>query len=143
MDDRLSAYVTNLDRDVFALRNLPEEVVAVLFAYYSRSRDDLRTNLRRLLDDEELAMLEGHAVAPSLATARDKAVRLIRNARSAGAAVARNQALAAAKGAARVLAIGDGLHTDIKGANNAGLDALFIADGVHGEELTPFTPARL
>lgn len=73
MDDRLSAYVTNLDRDVFALRNLPEEVVAVLFAYYSRSRDDLRTNLRRLLDDEELAMLEGHAVAPSLATARDKA----------------------------------------------------------------------
>jgi thymidylate synthase ThyX len=74
MDDRLASYVTNLDRDVFALRNLPEEVVAVLFAYYSRSRDDLRTNLRRLLDDRELAMLEGGAAdVPALATARDRA----------------------------------------------------------------------
>ena len=73
MDDRLATYVTNLERDVFALRNLPEEVVAVLFAYYSRSRDDLRTNLRKLLDDEELALLEGGAVTPSLSTAREKA----------------------------------------------------------------------
>jgi thymidylate synthase ThyX len=74
MDERIAPYVTNLDRDVFALRNLPEEVVAVLFAYYSRSRDDLRTNLRRLLDDQELALLEGgNAAVPSLATAREKA----------------------------------------------------------------------
>ncbi len=73
MDDRLATYVTNLDRDVFALRNLPEEVVAVLFAYYSRSRDDLRTNLRKLLDDAELDLLEGGASVPSLATAREKA----------------------------------------------------------------------
>ncbi|MBV9694935.1 MAG: TIGR01459 family HAD-type hydrolase, partial [Alphaproteobacteria bacterium] len=36
--------------------------------------------------------------------------------------------------ARRWLAIGDGLHTDIKGANGAGIDALFIADGIHGEE---------
>jgi HAD superfamily hydrolase (TIGR01459 family) len=35
----------------------------------------------------------------------------------------------------RPLAIGDGLKTDVVGANRAGLDALFIADGVHGEEL--------
>lgn len=74
MDDRLAAYVTNLDRDVFALRNLPEEVVAVLFAYYSRSRDDLRTNLRRLLDDHELDLLEASAGAtPTLASAQSKA----------------------------------------------------------------------
>ncbi len=74
MDDRIAPYVTNLDRDVFALRNLPEEVVAVLFAYYSRSRDDLRTNLRRLLDDRELALLDGAAPAlPSLAAAQEKA----------------------------------------------------------------------
>lgn len=33
---------------------------------------------------------------------------------------------------ARVLAIGDGLATDIAGANRAGLDVLFIAKGVHG-----------
>ncbi len=32
----------------------------------------------------------------------------------------------------RVLAIGDGLATDIAGANRAGLDVLFVAGGVHG-----------
>ncbi len=32
----------------------------------------------------------------------------------------------------RVLAIGDGLLTDIAGANRAGLDSLFIVGGVHG-----------
>lgn len=72
-DTRLSPYVTNLDRDVFALRNLPEEVVAVLFAYYSRSRDDLRANLLKLLDDRELAMLDTANEAPGLETAQAKA----------------------------------------------------------------------
>ncbi len=44
---------------------------------------------------------------------------------------------------ARPLAVGDGLLTDIRGANAAGLDALFIADGVHGEEIEPYSPAHL
>jgi len=35
----------------------------------------------------------------------------------------------------RALAIGDGLETDIRGANAAGIDALFIADGIHGENI--------
>jgi thymidylate synthase ThyX len=60
---RIAPYVTDTQKPVFCLRNLPEEVVAVLFAYYSRSRDDLRTNLAKLLSDEELAM-HAHA-APS------------------------------------------------------------------------------
>jgi thymidylate synthase ThyX len=51
---RIAPYVTSLTDDVFALSGLPEEVIAVLFAYYSRSRDDLRTNLAKLLADEEL-----------------------------------------------------------------------------------------
>jgi len=34
----------------------------------------------------------------------------------------------------RVLCIGDGLGTDIRGANAQGLDALFIASGIHAEE---------
>ena len=34
----------------------------------------------------------------------------------------------------RILAIGDGLLTDIKGANGFGVDALLITDGIHGEE---------
>ena len=38
---------------------------------------------------------------------------------------------------ARILAIGDGLLTDIAGANAVGLDALFIWQGVHGAEIGP------
>ncbi len=34
--------------------------------------------------------------------------------------------------AERVLAIGDGVATDVKGANDIGLDVLFIAAGIHG-----------
>ena len=34
----------------------------------------------------------------------------------------------------RVLAIGDGIPTDIKGANGQGLDVLFVASGIHGKE---------
>ena len=51
--------------------------------------------------------------------------------------------LAAAPGARRALAIGDGLKTDIRGANAAGLDALFIGNGIHGEHVEPFTPSHL
>jgi HAD superfamily hydrolase (TIGR01459 family) len=43
----------------------------------------------------------------------------------------------------RPLAVGDGLVTDIRGANAAKLDVLFIADGVHGEDVTPYTPEHL
>jgi len=66
--DQLRAYVTNLDRPVYALRNLPEEVMAVLFAYYSRSTDSLRDNLRRLLDEGD------RALQPRLQEERDEGV---------------------------------------------------------------------
>jgi len=46
----LAPYFTNLDRPVFALRNLPEVVKAALFARYSRSPK----SLRRLFLDEFL-----------------------------------------------------------------------------------------
>src|SRR5690606_35941406 len=36
--------------------------------------------------------------------------------------------------AGTVLAIGDGILTDIKGALSAGLDALYISDGIHAGE---------
>lgn len=35
----------------------------------------------------------------------------------------------------RVLAIGDGIPTDILGANGRGLDCLFVAGGIHGAEV--------
>ena len=34
----------------------------------------------------------------------------------------------------KVLAIGDNLRTDIKGANNLNIDSIFISDGVHRDE---------
>jgi len=54
-----------------------------------------------------------------------------------------DSALAAAGNPKRPLAVGDGLLTDIKGANGAGLEALFIADGVHGEETRPYTAEHM
>jgi thymidylate synthase ThyX len=73
----LAPYVTNLERPVFALRHLPEEVVAVLFAYYSRSRDSLRRNLLKLVTAGDLDLL-GHRPPtlpdqPDLAYARERA----------------------------------------------------------------------
>ena len=52
-------------------------------------------------------------------------------------------ALAAAGHAKKALAIGDALITDLKGAQTAGLEALFIADGLHGEEVEPYTAQHL
>ncbi len=58
----LVAHVTNLDRPVFALTNLPQVTAAALFARYSRSSK----SLRRLLVDEFLAGgTREHALAAS------------------------------------------------------------------------------
>ena len=44
-----------------------------------------------------------------------------------------------------ILAIGDGMMTDIKGAGAFGIDALFVTEGIHGEEIgmADPTPARV
>ncbi len=73
----LAPYVTNVERPIYVLRNLPEEVVAVLFAYYSRSRESLRRNLLKLIQDQDID-LEARFNASSLgeielAAAKDKA----------------------------------------------------------------------
>ncbi len=52
--DILRRYVTNLDRPVFALVNLPEVVKGALFARYSRSPK----SLRRLFLDEFVGDLD-------------------------------------------------------------------------------------
>jgi HAD superfamily hydrolase (TIGR01459 family) len=39
--------------------------------------------------------------------------------------------------AARIVALGDGALTDLAGAGRAGLDCVFVTDGVHVEELRP------
>jgi HAD superfamily hydrolase (TIGR01459 family) len=45
------------------------------------------------------------------------------------------RASGAAADRARVLAVGDGVSTDLAGAAAQGLDALFIADGIHADEV--------
>jgi HAD superfamily hydrolase (TIGR01459 family) len=51
-------------------------------------------------------------------------------------ALAKAQAAAGRKVAAsRVLAIGDSVRTDLKGARTAGVDFLFVTSGIHAEEL--------
>jgi len=62
---------------------------------------------------------------------------------SALAAAAQAAKAAGRESPKRPLAVGDGLLTDIKGANGAGLEALFIADGVHGEEVGPYSAEHL
>ena len=37
----------------------------------------------------------------------------------------------------RILAVGDGMFTDIKGANNAGLATLFVTSGIHHSDFGP------
>jgi thymidylate synthase ThyX len=73
----LKPYVSNTDHAAFVVQNLPEEVVAVLFAYYSRSKESLRRNLLKLLVDQDLDMT-GRVVVEEdddekLANAREKA----------------------------------------------------------------------
>ncbi len=50
----LEKYVSNVDKSVYAIYNLPEEVIAVVFAYVSRSPDSFRDNLLKLLKDDSL-----------------------------------------------------------------------------------------
>ena len=50
----IARYVTDDDENVFALVGLPEEVLAVLFAYYSRSSATLRENLALLIAEGDL-----------------------------------------------------------------------------------------
>lgn len=73
---KVEPFVSSMTDDVFALMGLPEEVIAVLFAYYSRSRDDLRTNLAKLLTDQELNVTGGAEAGqggPALRLASEKA----------------------------------------------------------------------
>jgi thymidylate synthase ThyX len=66
---RLQPYFTNLDRPVFALRNLPETVKGALFARYSRSAK----TVRRLFLDEFADRVEAGEIG-EIGTARAAAL---------------------------------------------------------------------
>lgn len=56
----LTNYVSNTDKNVYTIFNLPEEVIAVIFAYVSRSPKSFRENLRTLLEKEEILAQPGN-----------------------------------------------------------------------------------
>ena len=45
--------------------------------------------------------------------------------------------------AGRILAVGDSLAHDIKGASDAGIDSLFVVTGIHAAKLTPWSDNKL
>ena len=51
MNSNLTRYLSNTEGNVFALINLPPEVRAVLFAYYSRSPKSLKETLAEVLEE--------------------------------------------------------------------------------------------
>lgn len=59
MDDKsvaqeMESYVSNLDRDIYTISNIPEEVVAVIFAYVSRSPKSFRENIDTVIREQEM-----------------------------------------------------------------------------------------
>jgi thymidylate synthase ThyX len=52
--DEIKQYVSNLDRDIYTVGNIPEEVIAVIFAYVSRSPKSFRDNIMTVIHEEQL-----------------------------------------------------------------------------------------
>lgn len=68
----LSKFVTNPEGNIYCIHNLPEEVIAVIFAYVSRSPLSFKTNLLKLIQEDGLYNTEGEGI-PTLEHASDKA----------------------------------------------------------------------
>lgn len=52
--DEIKQYVSNVDRDIYTVSNIPEEVIAVIFAYVSRSPKSFRDNIMTVIQEEQL-----------------------------------------------------------------------------------------
>ncbi len=66
----LSRHVSNLNKDIYAIHSLPPEIIAVLFAYVSRSPDSFRDNLLKLLKEGSLS---SQSTKPDFSAAEKKA----------------------------------------------------------------------
>lgn len=49
----ISKYVSNTDKDIYTVSNIPEEVIAVIFAYVSRSPKSFRENIGVVIQEEQ------------------------------------------------------------------------------------------
>lgn len=68
--ERIRPYVSSLTDNVYAIYGLPEEVIAVLFAYVSRSPKSFRENLAKILEDGDIEVGSGTPQAGTTERAR-------------------------------------------------------------------------
>lgn len=54
ISDEVKKYASNIDRDIYTVSNIPEEVIAVIFAYVSRSPKGFRENIGTVIQEEQL-----------------------------------------------------------------------------------------
>ncbi len=54
ISDEVTKYASNVDRDIYTVSNIPEEVIAVIFAYVSRSPKSFRENIGNVIQEEQL-----------------------------------------------------------------------------------------
>ncbi|MEQ9619112.1 MAG: FAD-dependent thymidylate synthase [Deltaproteobacteria bacterium] len=54
LQTEVEKYVSNVDRDIYTVSNIPEEVIAVIFAYVSRSPKSFRDNIGVVIQEEQL-----------------------------------------------------------------------------------------
>jgi len=54
LNAEVKKYVSNTDRDIYTVSNIPEEVIAVIFAYVSRSSKSFRDNIGVVIQEEQL-----------------------------------------------------------------------------------------
>lgn len=54
ISDEIKKYASNIDRDIYTVSNIPEEVIAVIFAYVSRSPKGFRENISTVIQEEQL-----------------------------------------------------------------------------------------
>jgi HAD superfamily hydrolase (TIGR01459 family) len=118
-------------------REQPEDYLGALRAARARDLELLCANPDRQVQNGDRLVWCAGAVADEYA---ELGGRVVQVGKPMAAIYAR--ALEAVAGVAgrpvpkeRVLAIGDGIGTDILGANRAGLDCLFIGTGLHGDTL--------
>lgn len=53
LSDSIKEYVSNTDKDIYTVSNIPEEVIAVIFAYVSRSPKGFRENIDVVIREEQ------------------------------------------------------------------------------------------
>jgi thymidylate synthase ThyX len=54
ISDEVTKYASNIDKDIYTVSNIPEEVIAVIFAYVSRSPKGFRENIGNVIQEEQL-----------------------------------------------------------------------------------------